>query len=125
MSGITQAFKHSVCSGMAHDSTEMSFPHYCLQVTPYNLLVSCPDRFFSFCVGAEKKRVYARRISYCRFVNKPLLFITTNQRSPKVVDSAAQKMYWRSTRPFFSPPPHKKKKSGLGTRLTTYRCEHK
>ena len=60
---------------------------------------------------------YARRISYCCFVNRPLLFITTNQRSPKVVDSAAQKMYWRSTRPFFSPPPHKKKKSGLGTRL--------
>ena len=59
----------------------------------------------------------ARRVSYCRFVNKPLLFITTNQRSPKVVDPAAQKMYWRSTRPFFSPPPHKKKKSGLGTRL--------
>ena len=60
---------------------------------------------------------YARRISYCRFVNKPLLSITTNQRSPKVVDLAAQKMYWRSTRPFFSPPPHNKKKSGLGTRL--------
>ena len=60
---------------------------------------------------------YARNISYCCFVNRPLLFITTNQRSPKVVDSAAQKMYWRSTRPFFSPPPHKKKKSGLGTRL--------
>ena len=60
----------------------------------------------------------ARRVSYCRFVNKPLLFITTNQRSPKVVDPAAQKMYWRSTRPFFflRPPTHTKK-SGLGTRL--------
>ena len=48
--------------------------------------------------------------SYCCFVNRPLLFITTNQRSPKIVDSTAQKMYWRSTRPFFSPPPHKEKK---------------
>ena len=53
----------------------------------------------------------ARRVSYCRFVNKPLLFITTNQRSPKVVDPAAQKMYWRSTRPFFLRPHTKRKKA--------------
>ena len=24
----------------------------------YRVVVSCPDRFFSFCVGAEKKRVW-------------------------------------------------------------------
>jgi len=36
--------------------------------------------------------------------------INSNQQSPKVVDPAAQKYYWRSTRPFFSPPPHTHKK---------------
>ena len=32
-------------------------------------------------------------------------------------DIIADKVHWRSTRPFFLLPPHKKKKSSLGTRL--------
>ena len=59
----------------------------------------------------------SRRAPYSYFVNRPLLFITTIQQSPKVVDSVAQKMYWRSTRPFFFSAPTQNEKSGLGTRL--------
>ena len=55
--------------------------------------------------------------SYCRFVNRPLLFNTTNQQSPKVVGLAAKKVLGDPPDPFFSLPPHKEKKSGLGTRL--------
>ena len=51
----------------------------------------------------------ARRISYCCFVNKPLLFITTNQRSPKDVDPAAQKGIGDPSDPFFSTPTQKEK----------------
>ena len=53
------------------------------------------------------------------FVSRSLLFISSNQQSPKVLDLAAQKFYWKSTRPFFLHPHTKRKKSGLGRRLGT------
>ena len=50
--------------------------------------------------------------SYCCFVNRPLLFITTNQRSPKVVDPAAQKNVLEIDQTlFFSAPTQKEKKA--------------
>ena len=56
-------------------------------------------------------------IFHFHFINRPLLFITTNQRFPIVSDPAAQKFYWRSTRPFF-PIPMQKDKSSLTTGAT-------
>jgi len=44
-------------------------------------------------------------------VSRPLLFISSKQQSPKVVDPVAQKCYWKSTRPFFLCPHTKRKKA--------------
>jgi len=60
-----------------------------------------------------KSKGHAHAVFHSRFVSRPLPFVNSNQQSPKVVDLAAQKFYWRFTRPFFSLPPHNKKKSGL------------
>jgi len=43
---------------------------------------------------------------YSHFVSRP----NSNQRSPKVVDLAAQKFYWRFIRPFLLHPHTKRKK---------------
>ena len=59
----------------------------------------------------------SRRAPYSCFVNRPLLFITTNQRSPKVVHSAAQRNVLEIHQTLFFSTPTQKEKSGLGTRL--------
>jgi len=43
-------------------------------------------------------------------VSRRLLFISSNQQFPKVVDPAAQKCFWKSTRLFFLCPHTKRKK---------------
>ena len=53
---------------------------------------------------------------FVSLVPRPLFFLLCGG-GEKSIGVKDYKMYWRSTRPFFSPPPHKKKKSGLGTRL--------
>jgi len=63
---------------------------------------------------ALKSKGQAHAVFHSHFVNSPLPFINSNQQYPKVVDPAAQKYYWRSTRHFIRP--HTKRKKAVWAR---------
>ena len=58
------------------------------------------------CMCPELRRL--RAVFHSRFVRRPLLFISSNQQSPKVVRFGCTKILLKIHQTLFSPPPLKK-----------------